>query len=112
MYFHKDTLFAAFQAPHSGAATLIINICLYYGQKINRGPLYPVGIFQYLYTVKRHFNTHIQGIDLKFWHDLIKSHGKLVTLKRGEYLSHRGEPTNAIGFVLSGYLLYTILTNP
>lgn len=59
--------------------------------------------------MKRHFNTHIQGIDLKFWHELIKSHGKLVTLKRGEYLSHRDEPTNALGFVLSGYLLYTIL---
>ena len=59
--------------------------------------------------MKQHFNTHIRGIDLKYWHDLIRSHGEPVTLRRGEYLCHRGEPTNAIGFVVSGYMLYTIV---
>lgn len=59
--------------------------------------------------MKQHFNTHIRGIDLKFWHELIKSHGKPVTLRRGEFFSRRGEPTNVLGFVLSGYLLYTVV---
>lgn len=60
----------------------------------------------YICIVKRHFNTHISGLDLEFWHDLIKSHGKFITLHKGEYLCRRGEPTKACGFVKSGYLVY------
>lgn len=30
-------------------------------------------------NMKRHFNTHIEGIDLKFLHDLIESRCSLVT---------------------------------
>lgn len=57
--------------------------------------------------MKRHFNTHLEGIDFQFWRDLIESHGKLVSLKKGEYLCHKGEPTNVIGYLKSGYLIYT-----
>lgn len=56
----------------------------------------------------RHFNTHIEGLDLQFWHDLIESRGKLVSLNKGEYLCHQGEPTNVCGYVKSGYFLYTV----
>ena len=31
--------------------------------------------------MNRHFNTHIEGLDLQFWHDFIESRGKLVSLK-------------------------------
>ena len=58
--------------------------------------------------MKRHFNTHLEGLDLQFWHDLIESRGKLVSLKKGEYLCRKGEPTNAFGYVKSGYFKYTI----
>ena len=58
--------------------------------------------------MKRHFNTHLEGLDLQFWHDLIESRGKLVSLKKGEYLCRKGEPTNAFGYVKSGYLIYKI----
>ncbi|MDE6548352.1 MAG: Crp/Fnr family transcriptional regulator [Muribaculaceae bacterium] len=58
--------------------------------------------------MKRHFNTHIEGLDLKFWHDLIESRGRLVSLKKGEYLCRKGEPTNAFGYVKSGYFKYTV----
>lgn len=34
--------------------------------------------------MKRLFNTHIEGIDLKFLHDLIESRGRLVTFNRYE----------------------------
>ena len=44
-------------------------------------------------NMKRPFNTHIEDIDLKFWHDLIESHGKLVTLNAGDYICHAGEPS-------------------
>lgn len=56
--------------------------------------------------MKRHFNTHIEGLDLAFWHDLMMSHGKLLTLKKGEYLCRIGESTNVCGYVKSGYLIY------
>lgn len=56
--------------------------------------------------MKRHFNTHIEGIDLKFWHDLMVAHGELMTLKKGDYLCREGVPTNLCGFVKSGYLIY------
>ncbi|MDE6562570.1 MAG: Crp/Fnr family transcriptional regulator [Muribaculaceae bacterium] len=58
--------------------------------------------------MNRHFNTHLEGLDLQFWHDLIESHGKLISLKKGEYLCRRGEPTNAFGYVKSGYFKYTV----
>lgn len=59
--------------------------------------------------MKRHFNKHIEGIDLSFWHDLIKSHGELATLNRGELVCHVGSPTNKMGYVQSGYLIYTVV---
>lgn len=55
-------------------------------------------------NMKRPFNTHIEDIDLKFWHDLIESHGKLVTLNAGDYICHAGEPSSLCGYVKSGYL--------
>ena len=58
--------------------------------------------------MKRHFNTHLEGLDLQFWHDLIESRGKLVSLKKGEYLCRRGEPTDVCGYVKSGYFKYTV----
>ncbi|MBD5216835.1 MAG: hypothetical protein HDS78_10055 [Bacteroidales bacterium] len=58
--------------------------------------------------MKRHFNTHLEGLDLQFWHDLIKSRGELVSLKKGEYLCRKGEPTKVCGYVKSGYLIYKI----
>ena len=45
---------------------------------------------------------------MKFWLELIRSHGKLVTLGRGEYLCRKGEPTNLCGYVKSGYLIYSM----
>lgn len=59
--------------------------------------------------MKRHFNTHIEGLDLNFWHDLIESRGTLVTLQAGEYLCRMGEPTNKFGYVKSGYLKYGLI---
>lgn len=58
--------------------------------------------------MKRHFNTHLEGLDLQFWHDLIKSRGKLVKLKKGEFLCRKGEPTNLVGYLESGYLIYSV----
>lgn len=58
--------------------------------------------------MKRHFNTHLEGLDLQYWHDLIESYGKFVSLKRGEYLCRKGEPTNVFGYLKSGYLIYTV----
>ena len=58
--------------------------------------------------MKRHFNTHLEGLDLQYWHDLIESHGKLVSLKKGESLCRKGEPTNVFGYLKSGYLIYTV----
>lgn len=58
--------------------------------------------------MKRHFNTHIEGLDLRFWQDLIESHGRFVTFKRGEFICRRGEPTNVCGYLESGYLIYTV----
>lgn len=58
--------------------------------------------------MSRHFNTHIEGLDLQFWHDLIESRGKLVALKKGEYICRKGEPTKIVGYLKSGYLIYTI----
>lgn len=58
--------------------------------------------------MNRHFNTHIEGLDLKFWHDLIESRGKHVSLKKGQYICRKGEPTNLVGYVKSGYLTYTV----
>lgn len=56
----------------------------------------------------RHFNRHIEGIDLGFWHDLIKSRGEMITLYRGDYVCHFAEPTKVVGYVKSGYLIYTM----
>lgn len=58
--------------------------------------------------MKRHFNTHIEGLDLQFWHDLIESRGKLMALNKGEFLCRKGEPTNICGYVKSGYFIYTV----
>ncbi len=58
--------------------------------------------------MKRHFNTHLEGLNIQYWHDLIESHGKLLSLKKGEYLCRRGEPTNIFGYLKSGYLIYTV----
>ena len=60
----------------------------------------------YICIVKRHFNTHIEGLDLEFWHDFIESRGELVTLRKNECLCRRGEPTKICGYVKSGYLIY------
>lgn len=56
----------------------------------------------------RHFNTHIEGLDLEFWHNLIETKGKLVAYRKGEYLCRKGKPTNVCGYVKSGYLIYTM----
>lgn len=56
--------------------------------------------------MKRHFNTHLEGIDFGFWRNLIKGSGRIVTYKRGDYLCREGEPTNLCGIVESGYLIY------
>lgn len=61
-----------------------------------------------VYIMKRHFNTHIEGIDLNFWHDLIECHGEAMTLNKGDLICRLGYPTNKIGYVKSGYLIYTI----
>ncbi len=58
--------------------------------------------------MKRHFNTHLEGLDIQFWHDLIQSRGKLVSLKKGDYLCRKGKPTNICGYVKSGYFIYTV----
>lgn len=57
--------------------------------------------------MKRHFNLHLQGLDIKFWNDLMTSRGELVTFRKGEYLCHSGRPTKLCGLVKSGYLIYT-----
>lgn len=58
--------------------------------------------------MNRHFNTHLEGLDIQYWHDFIESHGRLISLKKGEYLCRRGEPTNVFGYLKSGYLIYTV----
>ena len=58
--------------------------------------------------MKRHFNKHIEGINLEFWHDLIERYGQLVTLNRGDFVCYFDRPTNIVGYVKSGYLIYTI----
>lgn len=58
--------------------------------------------------MKRHFNTHIEGLDLKFWHELIESRGQFVSYNKGEYICRKGEPTNICGYLKSGYLVYTV----
>lgn len=58
--------------------------------------------------MKRHFNTHVEGLDLGFWHRLIESRGRRMTLRDGECLCRKGEPTDMVGYVVSGYLKYQI----
>lgn len=58
--------------------------------------------------MERYENPYFEKIDLQFWHDLIESHGKIITLKRGEYICRKGKPTNIFGYVKSGYLIYKI----
>lgn len=58
--------------------------------------------------MKRHFNTHIEGIDLYFWHNLIDEYGEDLTLNKGEFVCHLGKRTNKVGYVKSGYLIYTV----
>ena len=55
-----------------------------------------------------HFNRHIEGIDLDFWHNLIESRGEFVTLNKGDFVCRFGKRTNKVGYVMSGYLIYTI----
>ena len=55
-----------------------------------------------------HFNRHIEGIDLDFWHDIIESRGELVFLNKGDSVCRFGQRTNKVGYVKSGYLIYTI----
>lgn len=59
--------------------------------------------------MKEHFNTHIKGIDLDFWHELIEDHGETVFLNKGDAVCRMGERTNKVGFVKSGYLIYTVV---
>lgn len=61
--------------------------------------------------MNRPFNTHIEGIDIAFWHDLIESHGKLVTLSRNELLCEAGEHSSVLGMVVSGYFKYDFCLN-
>lgn len=56
--------------------------------------------------MKRHFNTHIEGLDIDFWRELIESRGKLVTYNIGEVICNAGEKTHFAGFVISGYFTY------
>ncbi len=56
----------------------------------------------------RYENPYFEVVDIQFWHNLIESRGKIVALKRGEYLCRKGEPTRAFGYVKSGYLIYKI----
>ncbi len=63
----------------------------------------------YICIMKRHFNKHLEGLDVEFWHDLMMSRGKLVTFMRGDYLCRYEEPTNLCGYVKSGYLIYGIV---
>lgn len=65
-----------------------------------------LGGVEYLCIVKRHFNTHIEGLDLDFWHGLMESRGRLLTFSKGDYLCHKGVPTGLCGYVKSGYLVY------
>ncbi len=58
--------------------------------------------------MNRHFNKHIEGIDLDFWHELIELHGEQISLNRGDYVCKVGTRTNKVGYVKSGYLIYTI----
>ncbi|MDE7385778.1 MAG: cyclic nucleotide-binding domain-containing protein [Muribaculaceae bacterium] len=58
--------------------------------------------------MSNHFNRHIDGIDIDFWLDLIESRGELVTLNKGEAVCRFGRRTNKMGYVKSGYLIYTI----
>ncbi len=58
--------------------------------------------------MQRYINPSFEKLDFQFWHKLIESHGKLISLKKGEYLCHKGEPTNLFGYVKSGYLVYRI----
>lgn len=59
--------------------------------------------------MNRYKNPSFERFDLHFWHDLIESHGNLVSLKRGEYLCRKGEPTKIFGYVKSGYLIYNVI---
>lgn len=58
--------------------------------------------------MKRHFNRHIEGIDLAFWHNLIESHGELKYLNKDDIICRYESRTNIIGYVKSGYLKYTL----
>lgn len=64
------------------------------------------GILSNFVLMNRPFNTHTEGIDLEFWHDLIRSHGNLVVCKRNELLCKFGEPSTVFGMVVSGYFKY------
>ena len=65
-------------------------------------------IFSNFALMNRYSNPSFEGLDLQYWHDLIESRGELVSLKRGEYLSRKGEPNKTFGYVKSGYLIYKI----
>lgn len=65
-------------------------------------------IFSNFATMKRYHNPYFEGVDIQFWHALIESRGNLLSLKRGEFLCHKGQPTNVFGYVRSGYLIYKI----
>lgn len=58
--------------------------------------------------MNRHFNKHIEGIDLNFWHSLIERYGEFVVLNRGDFVCNFNTRTNKVGYVKSGYLIYTI----
>lgn len=64
------------------------------------------GGIDYFCNMKRHFNTHIEGIDLDYWHELIESRGELVTFNTGDYLCRIDEPSALFGYVKSGYFCY------
>lgn len=56
----------------------------------------------------KHFNTHTERLDIGFWHEFIRLHGKQLMFPKGRYLSVRGERTVALGFVTSGYFRYEV----
>lgn len=54
------------------------------------------------------FNIYKKGIDLQFIIDECKNKGRVRHMKKGERLERIGEPSQWIGYVKSGYLMYVV----
>ena len=54
------------------------------------------------------FNIYKKGIDLQFMIDECKNKGRVRHMKEGERLERIGEPSQWIGYVKSGYLMYVV----